>query len=194
MTTYTVPPRWLFLHVETDEGITGWGEPVLEGRAHTVAAAVDGARRLPGRQGSVADRGPSGPCCIAAASIAAAPIHMSALAGIDQALWDIKGKALGVPVHELLGGPVRDRIRVYSWIGGDRPADTAAHGAANAVARGFTAVKMNGTEEMQFIDYAREGRRGASRRVAADPRGDAARTSASASTSTAACTGRWRRC
>jgi L-alanine-DL-glutamate epimerase-like enolase superfamily enzyme len=48
------------------------------------------------------------------------PILMSAIAGIDQALWDIKGKDLGQPVHQLLGGPVRDRIRVYSWIGGDR--------------------------------------------------------------------------
>src|SRR3546814_5404302 len=71
---------------------------------------------------------------------------MSALAGIDQALWDIKGKALGVSVSDLLGGQVRDKIRVYSWIGGDRPADTA-RAAKEAVARGFTAVKMNGTEE-----------------------------------------------
>ncbi|MCH1999819.1 D-galactonate dehydratase, partial [Achromobacter xylosoxidans] len=78
-------------------------------------------------------------------------IHMSALAGIDQALWDIKGKDLGVPVSQLLGGNVRDRIRVYSWIGGDRPADTAA-AAKGAVERGFTAVKMNGTEELQYID------------------------------------------
>jgi galactonate dehydratase len=78
-------------------------------------------------------------------------IHMSALAGIDQALWDIKGKALGVPVSELLGGNVRDRIRVYSWIGGDRPSETAAAAKA-AVARGFTAVKMNGTEELQYVD------------------------------------------
>ena len=78
-------------------------------------------------------------------------IHMSALAGIDQALWDIKGKHLGVPVSQLLGGNVRDRIRVYSWIGGDRPADTAA-AARSAVERGFTAVKMNGTEELQYID------------------------------------------
>ena len=73
------------------------------------------------------------------------------MAGIDQALWDIKGKALGVPVHELLGGQVRDKIRVYSWIGGDRPADTA-RAAKEAVERGFTAVKMNGTEEMHFVD------------------------------------------
>ena len=78
-------------------------------------------------------------------------IHMSALAGIDQALWDIKGKALGVSVSDLLGGQVRDKIRVYSWIGGDRPADTA-RAAKEAVGRGFTAVKMNGTEELQFLD------------------------------------------
>ncbi len=52
-------------------------------------------------------------------------VHMSAIAGIDQALWDIKGKALSVPVCELLGGAVRDTIRVYSWIGGDRPSATA---------------------------------------------------------------------
>ncbi len=66
---------------------------------------------------------------------------MSALAGIDQALWDIKGKALGVPVHELLGGKLRDRIRVYSWIGGDRPADTAAQGAKDVVARASPASR-----------------------------------------------------
>jgi galactonate dehydratase len=76
---------------------------------------------------------------------------MSALSGIDQALWDIKGRALGMPVHKLLGGPVRTRIRVYSWIGGDRPADTAA-AAKERAALGFTAVKMNGTEELNWID------------------------------------------
>jgi galactonate dehydratase len=76
---------------------------------------------------------------------------MSALAGIDQALWDIKGKALNVPVHQLLGGQLRDRIRVYSWIGGDRPSDTASL-AQECAMRGFTAVKLNATEEMQFVD------------------------------------------
>jgi len=78
-------------------------------------------------------------------------VLMSAIAGIDQALWDIKGKDLNVPVHVLLGGPVRSRIRVYSWIGGDRPSDTAK-AAVDAVARGFSAVKMNATEELQFVD------------------------------------------
>ncbi len=76
---------------------------------------------------------------------------MSALAGIDQALWDIKGKVLNQPVHALLGGPVRQKMRVYSWIGGDRPADIVA-GAKEVAARGFTAIKMLATEEMAWLD------------------------------------------
>lgn len=150
LTTFVVPPRWLFLKIETDEGIVGWGEPALEGRAASVAAAVEelsdylvgqDPRRIEDhwtvlyRSGFYRGGG----------------IHMSALAGIDQALWDIKGKALGVPVHELLGGRLRDRIKVYSWIGGDRPAETAA-AAREAVGRGFSAVKMNGPEELQYLD------------------------------------------
>ncbi len=150
LTTFLVPPRWCFLKIETDEGIVGWGEPVLEGRAHTVAAAVEElGDYLIGKDPrhiedhwTVLYRG---------GFYRGGGIHMSALAGIDQALWDIKGKALGVPVADLLGGPVRDRIRVYSWIGGDRPSETAA-AAKLAVERGFTAVKMNGTEELQYVD------------------------------------------
>ncbi|MCQ4311040.1 galactonate dehydratase [Pseudomonas stutzeri] len=150
LTTLVVPPRWLFLKIETDEGVTGWGEPVVEGRAHSVAAAVEElADYLIGRDPrnvedlwTVMYRG---------GFYRGGPILMSAIAGIDQALWDIKGKALGVSVSELLGGRVRERIRVYSWIGGDRPADTA-NAARDAVARGFSAVKMNASEEMQFVD------------------------------------------
>ena len=150
LTTFLVPPRWCFLRIDTDAGISGWGEPVVEGRAHTVAAAVDElSDYLIGKDPrhiedhwSVMYRG---------GFYRGGPILMSAIAGIDQALWDIKGKHLGVPVHELLGGPVRERIRVYSWIGGDRPADTA-QAARDAVARGFTAVKMNATEEMHYVD------------------------------------------
>ena len=150
LTTYIVPPRWCFLKVETDEGVVGWGEPVVEGRAHSVAAAVDElADYLIGKDPrqiedhwTVLYRG---------GFYRGGAIHMSALAGIDQALWDIKGKALGVPVYELLGGKVRDRIRVYSWVGGDRPGETAAQ-AKERAARGFTAIKMNASEELQFID------------------------------------------
>ncbi len=150
ITTYKVSPRWLFVRIDTDAGISGWGEPIVEGRAHTVAAAVEElSDYLIGKDPrhiedhwNVLYRG---------GFYRGGPILMSALAGLDQALWDIHGKALGVPVHSLLGGPVRERIRVYSWIGGDRPADTA-RAAKEAVSRGFTAVKMNATEEVQFVD------------------------------------------
>ncbi|MBZ9743170.1 MULTISPECIES: galactonate dehydratase [unclassified Mesorhizobium] len=150
LTTYIVPPRWLFLKIETDAGVTGWGEPVVEGRALTVEAAVKELGdyligkdpRLIEDHWTVMHRG---------GFYRGGPILMSAIAGIDQALWDIKGKALGVPVHELLGGRLRDTIKVYSWIGGDRPAEVAA-GAKEVVSRGFLALKMNGTEELQIVD------------------------------------------
>ena len=150
LTTFLLPPRWLFLRIDTDAAISGWGEPVVEGRAHTVAAAVDElSDYLIGKDPrhiedhwNVMYRG---------GFYRGGPILMSAIAGIDQALWDIKGKDLNVPVHALLGGPVRERIRVYSWIGGDRPADTAK-AAREAVARGFTAIKMNASEELQYVD------------------------------------------
>jgi galactonate dehydratase len=152
--TFLVPPRWLFLKVETDSGIAGWGEPVLEGHAETLAAKIcefsdfvvgldprriEDVWQLLYRNGCY--RG--------------GPVLMSALSGIDMALWDIKGKALGVPVYELLGGPVRERVRSYCWIGGDRPAGLI-EGAKAMQARGFDAVKFNVCEELQIVDtYAR---------------------------------------
>lgn len=150
LTTFVVPPRWLFLKIQTDEGVTGWGEPVVEGRAKTVAACVaELADYLLGKDPmpiedhwTVLYRG---------GFYRGGAIHMSALAGIDQALWDIKGKALGQPVHALLGGPVRKKIQVYSWIGGDRPT-ALVDGARQAQAQGFSAIKMLASEELHFID------------------------------------------
>lgn len=150
LTTFAVPPRWLFLKIETDDGVVGWGEPVLEGRAASVAAAVEElSDYLVGKDPRRIEE--HWTVLYRSGFYRGGGIHMSALAGIDQALWDIKGKALGVPVHDLLGGRVRDRIKVYSWIGGDRPAETAAQAKA-AVERGFSAVKMNGPEELQYLD------------------------------------------
>jgi galactonate dehydratase len=150
LTTFIVPPRWCFLKIETDEGIDGWGEPVVEGRAHSVAAAVaELADYLVGKDPRLIED--HWTVMYRGGFYRGGAIHMSAIAGVDQALWDIKGKALGQPVHALLGGQLRDRIRVYSWIGGDRPADTARM-ARECADRGFTAVKMNGTEELQIVD------------------------------------------
>lgn len=148
--TFIVAPRWCFLKIETDEGVSGWGEPVVEGRAHTVETAVhELADYLVGQDPlRIEDHWQA---MYRGAFYRGGPILMSAIAGVDQALWDIKGRAYGQPVHQLLGGPCRDRIRVYSWIGGDRPSEVAS-AAVDAVARGFNAVKMNGAEEMQIVD------------------------------------------
>ena len=150
ISTFLVPPRWLFLRIQTNEGITGWGEPVVEGRAETVRTAVDELSDLligedPLRiedHWQVLTRG---------GFYRGGPVLSSAVAGIDQALWDIAGKAYGAPVHRLLGGPVRDKARVYSWIGGDEP-DQIADQARAQIAAGFTAVKMNAAGRMEPIE------------------------------------------
>lgn len=150
LTTFVVPPRWLFLKIETDGGVTGWGEPIVEGRAETVAALVaEMADYLVGKDPATIED--HWTVLYRGGFYRGGALHMSALAGIDQALWDIKGKVLGQPVHALLGGPVRQKMRVYSWIGGDRPADIVA-GAKEVAARGFDAIKMLATEEMAYLD------------------------------------------
>jgi galactonate dehydratase len=152
--TWLVPPRWLFLKVETDAGLCGWGEPVLEGHAETLRAAVHELEdfllgRDPRRVEDIWQMIYRNGC------YRGGPVLMSALSGIDMALWDIKGKDLGAPVHALLGGPVRDRVRTYRWCGGDRPADLI-EGVRAVQAQGYSAVKFNICEELQIVDsYAR---------------------------------------
>lgn len=147
---FVIPPRWCFLKIETDEGIVGWGEPVIEGKAHTVKAAVEEmADYLIGKDPlRIEDHWNA---LYRGGFYRGGPILMSAISGIDQALWDIKGKYYNAPIYQLLGGACRDSIRVYSWIGGDRPSDVG-RAAKDIVEAGFTAVKMNGTEELQYID------------------------------------------
>lgn len=154
LTTYRLPPRWMFLKIETDEGIVGWGEPVIEGRAKSVEAAVHELSEYvvgqdPARINDIWQT------LYRAGFYRGGPILMSAIAGIDQALWDIKGKALGVPVYQLLGGLVRDRIKAYSWVGGDRPADVIA-GMKKLTEIGFDTFKLNGCEEMGLLDNSRK--------------------------------------
>ncbi|MET0717237.1 MAG: galactonate dehydratase [Pseudoxanthomonas sp.] len=153
MATYHAAPRWLFLKIETDEGIEGWGEPVIEGRAQTVETAVHEL------SGYLIGKDPTRindlwQTMYRGGFYRGGPILMSAIAGIDQALWDIKGKALGVPVYELLGGLVRDRMKTYRWVGGDRPADIIAQ-IREYQALGFDTFKFNGTEELRLIDSPR---------------------------------------
>ena len=147
---FKVPPRWLFLKVATDEGLEGWGEPVVEGRADTVAAAVRemGEYLVGSAPTKIEDLWQA---LYRGGFYRGGPILMSAISGIEQALWDISGKMAGLPVHRMMGGAVRDKMRVYSWIGGDRPDDVVTE-AKKRVDAGMTAVKMNGTEEMAWID------------------------------------------
>ena len=150
--TFLVAPRWQFLRIDTDEGISGWGEPIVEGRAEAVQAAVSASMEY--LVGTDPLRIEEHWQTIAKGSFyRGGPVLSSALAGIDQALWDIKGRYHGVPVHELLGGPVRERARMYTW----------AHGSDNAalvddaqakVAKGFTAVKINVSEALPPIPGA----------------------------------------
>jgi galactonate dehydratase len=147
---FEVPPRWVFLKITTDDGLTGWGEPVIEGKAATVAAAVrEMEEYLIGRNSN--DIEDIWQVLYRGGFYRGGPILMSAIAGIDQALWDIKGKRYGLPVYEFLGGAVRNRVKVYSWIGGDRPSDVGA-AAKEKLDAGFTAIKMNASEEMHYID------------------------------------------
>lgn len=154
LTTYAVAPRWLFLRIDTDDGVVGWGEPALEGRIRTVATAVDELSELiigqdPLRIEAIWQLLTKG------SFYRGGPVFSSAVAGIDQALWDIAGKVHGVPVHDLLGGAVRDRVRVYTWIGGDDPSH-AADEASRVVEQGFTALKMNGSSQLGPIATPRE--------------------------------------
>jgi galactonate dehydratase len=147
---YSVKPRWLFLAIETDEGITGWGEPVIEGRAHSVAAAVEElSQYLIGKDPSTIND--HWQTMYRGGFYRGGPILMSAIAGIDQALWDIKGKVMGQPVYELLGGLVRDKMKTYSWVGGDDPSEETEQ-MKTLMERGWDTFKLNGCGRLQIID------------------------------------------
>jgi galactonate dehydratase len=131
--TFLVKPRWLFLKIHTDAGIVGLGEPILEGRALTCQAAVKEIEPyLVGKDPRQVVH--HWQAIYRHAFYRGGEILTSALSGIDMALWDIKGKALGVPVYELLGGPTRNRVRVYAHA-------STPERVREALGRGFTAFK-----------------------------------------------------
>ena len=147
---FKVPPRWLFLKVQTDEGIFGWGEPIVEGRADTVSMAVQEMMEfLIGKDPRDIEQHWN--TLYRGGFYRGGPVFMSALSGIDQALWDIKGKSFGVPIYELMGGKTREKIKVYSWIHGETSQEIV-QAAKQARQEGFSAVKMIGSNEMQIVD------------------------------------------
>ena len=150
ITVYKVKPRWIFVKISTDEGIEGWGEMISGTKTETVVAGAYeiGNRFLVGQNPFAIERLFQE---MHRSFFRGGPINGTIVSGLEMALWDIKGKALNVPVYELLGGAARDKIKVYSWIGGDRPSEVVEQ-AQDRVDRGFTAVKMNATEELHYID------------------------------------------
>ena len=152
--TFLVKPRWIFLKIHTDSGVFGLGEPLLEGRALTIQTAIKEIEPY------LIGKDPRNvvhhwQAIYRHAFYRGGPILTSALSGIDQALWDIKGKLLNVPVYELLGGPTRDRVRVYGRA-------STAEQMKQQKAAGFTVIKTgvakkahaNIVENPRFIKYA----------------------------------------
>lgn len=149
VTVYEVKPRWIFVKLSTDEGVEGWGEMISGTKTETVVAgAREMGEYLIGRDPFEIERLWQE---MYKSFFRGGPINGTIVSGMEMALWDIKGKYFGVPVYEFLGGRARDRIKVYSWIGGDRPEDVARE-AMDRKNRGFDAVKMNATEELHYID------------------------------------------
>jgi galactonate dehydratase len=133
--TFLVKPHYLFLKVHTNAGIVGLGEPYLEGRAKTSLVGVQEV------EGYLIGKDPRHVVHHWQNLFHNTCYHddlilTSVISGIDQALWDIKGKALGVPIYEMLGGPTRDRFRIYNVA-------MNVEEAKRQVAAGFTAVKTN---------------------------------------------------
>lgn len=147
---HLVAPRWIFVRLATSDGLVGWGEAIVPKRARAVCGAIeDLAGNIlgadPDRIEDLTLRMRNGGFFRDGAILA------TAAAGIEHALWDVKGRRYGLPVYEFLGGAVRDRTRIYAWVGGDRP-DGVADDVRQRIAQGFTMVKMNATEELDYID------------------------------------------
>ena len=150
---FRVKPRWLFVKLTDDTGLAGWGEATLEGHDKAVEGALEEmADRLIGLVADDVEH--AWQLFWRLGFYRGGPVFMSALSGIDIALWDMKARRLGVPIHHLLGGKVRNKVQVYAWIGGDRPADVEVAAKAR-LEQGLKCVKMNATEDVCWLDSPR---------------------------------------
>lgn len=150
--TVPIEGRAMILKMHTDEGVVGFGEPLNYEHWRVVAQAVqDMAEYLVGRDPSqIEDHWQAMYRSSYARSM---PILVGALSGIEMAMWDVVGKMFGVPVWKLLGGSVRERVRVYTGIGGGDTLEGLAEAAREKVEMGFTAVKMGGSSKpVRYVD------------------------------------------
>ena len=150
--TALVPPRWGLLRIITSSGNIGYGEFTVEGQARSAEAVVlELSQNFIGRE--TGDPKRLVRSCYDRSFYHGGPHYMSALGGIEIALWDLHGKETGRPIHQLLGGKVRDKIKVYRWAGGNNNAPgAAAEEAARVVAEGARAIKMNACPPLAAVD------------------------------------------
>ncbi|MFM8335505.1 MAG: enolase C-terminal domain-like protein, partial [Opitutaceae bacterium] len=149
--TLHLRPRWLVVRVHTDAGLAGLGEATLEGRSLAVEAAIhEMGRWLVGRDPRRIEH--IWQHLFRGGFYRGGPVLSSALSGIDQALWDLLGQHLRAPVHQLLGGAVRDRIRLYGWVNVTTTGDYIETAARLAAEHKFTAFKCTITDAMRPLE------------------------------------------
>lgn len=148
--TFVLSSRRMLVKISTDEGVAGWGEPVLEGWVLAVRGAVERmAEHLLGRDPRQITR--LWQLMARGGFYRDGAVLASAVAGLDQALWDLTGRWHDTPIHELLGGPCRDRVRVYSHANTHgRTGDPET--ARRLVAAGITMIKVAPEDITEFLD------------------------------------------
>ena len=151
-----VKPRWMFLKMYPDTDIVGLGEPILEGHANAVEAVVkEFEDYLVGKDPMMIEHHVQ--ALYRGSFYRGGPIMLSAISGIEQALWDIKGKHYGCPVYEMLGGKTRDRIRMYTHIklaatAGEFPIEDMLKLADERLSHGYTALKYSIIPPIKQVD------------------------------------------
>ena len=151
-----IKPRWMILKMYTDCDIIGLGEPVLEGHNKSVEAVVrEFEDYLIGKDPMQIENHVQ--ALYKGGFYRGGPLMMSAISGIEQAMWDIKGKYYNCPVYEMLGGKCRDKIRMYTHIkataiqGGNTVEDMVAI-AKDRVSKGYTALKYSIIPPIHLIE------------------------------------------
>ena len=152
---------YIFVKLHTDEGICGVGEPSCTGKEHALVGALrDLEHFLIGANPFEIER--LWNYMYRTVIWRGGPVLSAALSGVEHALWDIKAQALGVPVWELLGGRVRDRIKVYAWIHGHEP-EHCAQDALRRLEEGFRGIKFTPFEGTGLGYSTAHGRRAEAR-------------------------------
>ena len=147
ITPVLIEEKFLLVRVDTDEGVTGWGEPSKVGVAQLVPALASAARLAMGLDPTAIEA--LYERLMVGAHKVDGRLQAMAIAGIEMACWDIKGKAAGLPLYQLLGGAYRDRVRMYATLKRDTPEAQARHAERCLEAR-YTAVKLQVSTRQGF--------------------------------------------